>query len=610
MRGRIEGVQQGIEELLARPEPSRRDVGQALGFLGQVLQALELPQAAVDAYTQARELTPDDPRWSYLLALCHQSLGELEPAVAEYRRFLAAAPQPLPAAHLRLGEALLQLGRVDEAEASFRKAGELGPKDAGAAALYGLGRVAAERGETEKALDLLGRVLDMQPDATVVHYQLGQAYRRLGRDQLARYHLALQGDREVAFADPIAAVLGSIAKSVALEVAAGLAVADDFDETNFLGFVTSQLGEAAAAAVEPLRGLAGQRKAAGATAQELGRLDAALGALQVRAGDDAAAIESFERALAGDPSLVDTRLLLGNALARAGRFADALGRYDEVLSRRPGSVQALVQRGSVRANLGQLEEARQDLEAAVAADPESAEANLRLGGVLLNLERPEEARQALARAVELSTEPRLTAEANTAIAGIARGGGDFEAAAEAYAHALDADPRYAPALTGFAGLLGQAGHYREAATLYRRQVEEDPGDRVSRMGEITALVLAGADAAARERMEAALARDPDDLSFRDVLARHLAAAGDPSVRDGKRAVELATALYADVPTPESMETVAMAYAQAGDFDQAIEWQQRILDEFGDQIDEGNLARLKAGLDRYRNHLPPPSRPAR
>ena len=41
-------------------------------------------------------------------------------------------------------------------------------------------------------------------------------------------------------------------------------------------------------------------------------------------------------------------------------------------------------------------------------------------------------------------------------------------------------------------------------------------------------------------MEAALAHAPDDLAFQDVLARHLAAATDPEVRDGATAVRLAT----------------------------------------------------------------------
>lgn len=607
-RQRVESMRDGILELLARDQPQAHDIGQVMGFYGQVLHALDRIDEAMEAYTQARALVPADPRWAYYLALARQGRGELEEAVTGYRTFLELAPQPLPAAHLRLGDALLQLGRLDEAQAAFRTAGELAtPETAaqiGGAAFYGLGRIAAERGENEVAAELLRRALALQPTATVIHYPLAQAYRALEREELARYHLSLQGDREISFPDPLGVVLVGVEKGVALEVARDLAAADDFSETDFLGFVGAQIGNAAAGALEPMTGLIAESREAGTSPLVLARLQAALGSLQARAGDDEAATASFEAALAGDSSLVETRLRLGSSLARLGRFADALTSFDQVLAHRPAvseatAAEARIQRGSVRANLGQLDEARADLEAAVVADPANAEAQLRLGSVLLAQGEEEAARAALGRAAEAATVPRLAAEAHTTLAEIFRRGGDAASAAASYARALDRDPRHTPAISGFASLLGQVGRYRDSATLYRRLQEEQPENRMARMGEVTALVLAGDDAAARQRMEQNLTRHPDDLNLRDVLARHLAAASDPAVRDGERAVQLATALYEEVPTPESMETLAMAHAQAGDFAAAVEWQQRLLETVAGQVDAENEVRMRANLERYR-----------
>lgn len=596
-RARVESIQAGLEELLARQAPPRREVGQAFGFLGQTLHALDLPAAAARAYDTALRLLPQDPRWPYFLALAKQSQGDLEGAVAQYRRFLEG-PRELPAAHVRLGDALLQLGRLDEADAAFQSALESAPEEVGAVALHGLGRVAVERGEAEQAVELLSRALALQPDATTIHYPLAQAHRRLGNEQVARYHLALRGEGEVAFPDPLGAVIAGIGKSVAFEVVRDLAAAEDFDETDFLGFVTSQLGGSAAAAAEPLRTLLGDLAEAGAPAVQRGRLHAALGSLLARAGDDPGAVEAFERALELAPDLVDARLRSGNALAREGRFDDALERFDQVLARRPESAPARVQRAAVRANLGQLEEARTDLEAALDLDPENAEAHLRLAGVEARLGEREAAAESYRRAADLAATPRLEAEAWTALADLSRRTGDARGAAEAYSAALDADPRHGAAIAGLAGLLGQAGRYRESATLYRRLVELEPDNRVARMGEVTALVLAGADELARQRMEVALERNPDDLAFKDVLARHLAAADERSVRDGERAVALAEELYDEVPTPESMETLAMAHAEAGEFDQAVEWQQRLLDTLGDEVNPQFKERLQANLERY------------
>ncbi len=607
-RQRVQELRDGVLQVLSREAPTAADVGQALGFYGQVLHALDRPEAAIQAYEQARGLIPGDPRWTYYLALAHQGQGDLESAVREYRAFEEATPRPLPAAKLRLGEALVQLGRLEEAEAAFREASSMAEADEGptigATVLYGLGRIAVERERYQDAVELFDRALDLQPTATVIHYPLAQAYRALEREQLARYHLSLQGEQEVAYPDPLAATLAGIAKTVALEVARDLAAAEDFDENDFLGFVGAQLAGSGGGAVEPMTGLIEQAREGRAPAAQVARLEAALGSVQVRAGDDEAAVASFRSALAAEPGLVQARLRLGNALARLGEFAEALEAYDQVLSR-PGipsdtAAQARIQRGSVRANLGQLDEARADLEAALQADPASAEAHLRLGGVLLAQGEEEAARASFGRAAETATVPRLEAQAHATLADLARRGGDFRSAAESFARALDADPRYTEAMSGFASLLGQAGRYREAAALYRRLLAEEPDNRVARMGEITALVLAGADAEARQRMEAGLARNPGDLDMQDVLARHLAAADDRSVRDGERAVQLAQALYEEVPTPESMETLAMAYAQAGDFAAAVEWQQRLLDTVTGQIDAANETRMRANLRRYRN----------
>ena len=602
-RSRIESLQQVLTQLLAAEVPSRSQIGQTFGFLGQNLHALELPGAASGAYAAARQLVPGDVRWSYYLGLLEQSLGDLEGAVAEYRRYAAAARED-SAVELRLGEALLQLGRNDEAKAAYRRAFELNAEGAGASAVAGLGRAALAAGDAAGAVELLERALVLQPQADAVHYPLGQAYQQLDRPPLARYHLSLAGEREPSFADPLAAVLVGIAKSVALQVVGDLARADDFDEADFLGFVGAQLGDAAPQMVDALTSLVEQR--AGAPAAERGRLAAALGLVESRAGRDEAALASFGRAVVLDPTLVDTRRRLGNALARSGDFAGALERYDEVLARRPGDAATLLQRGTVRANLGQLDEALTDLQAAAAAEPDDAEAQLRLAGVLLRLERGGEAAAAYRRAAETARSRALRSEAHTALAGLLRGDGELGAALDEYARALEADPRHGAALAGMASTLGEAGHYRESATLYRRLVEEEPENRLARMGEVTALVLAGADRPARQRMEAALAHAPDDLAFKDVLARHLAAAADLSTRDGARAVALAEEVYAQASTPESMETLAMAHAQAGNFQQAVEWQERLLAMISERSGErevaaepGVVSRLRANLERYK-----------
>lgn len=77
------------------------------------------------------------------------------------------------------------------------------------------------------------------------------------------------------------------------------------------------------------------------------------------------------------------------------------------------------------------------------------------------------------------------------------------------------------------------------------------------------------------------------------LAWLLATCPDDSIRDGKRAVELAEKAYAASPGIATADTLAAAYAEVGDFTKAIETQNKVIvlaRRFGDP-EEPHLVRL-------------------
>jgi tetratricopeptide (TPR) repeat protein len=82
---------------------------------------------------------------------------------------------------------------------------------------------------------------------------------------------------------------------------------------------------------------------------------------------------------------------------------------------------------------------------------------------------------------------------------------------------------------------------------------------------------------ARARLERDVKAFPDQLGFPHALARLLAAAPDDRVRDGARAVTLVQNLLTAQRTPALAETMAMALAERGDFDKAIEWQRNAIE---------------------------------
>jgi tetratricopeptide (TPR) repeat protein len=92
-----------------------------------------------------------------------------------------------------------------------------------------------------------------------------------------------------------------------------------------------------------------------------------------------------------------------------------------------------------------------------------------------------------------------------------------------------------------------------------------------------ALVRLGRYREARDRLERDARVFADQPGFAHALARVLAAAPDDGVRDGARALALVKPLADAQRSPATAETMAMALAETGRFDEAVRWQTQALD---------------------------------
>src|SRR5204862_2232923 len=89
-----------------------------VGALGRVLQAWEQWDAAHDAYAPAQALASPAFDWHYLDAVVLQRLARHADAAEQLRRAVAASPAYLPA-RVKLAEALLEAGELDESQRLF-----------------------------------------------------------------------------------------------------------------------------------------------------------------------------------------------------------------------------------------------------------------------------------------------------------------------------------------------------------------------------------------------------------------------------------------------------------------------------------------------------------
>ncbi len=111
-------------------------------------------------------------------------------------------------------------------------------------------------------------------------------------------------------------------------------------------------------------------------------------------------------------------------------------------------------------------------------------------------------------------------------------------------------------------------------------------------------------AKAEEDYAAVLNRDPDYPNLLNSRAWQLATCPDAKFRDGKRSVEMATKANEKFgwKIPGHINTLAAAYAEIGQFDEALKWQKKAL-ELLDTKDIDQRTAMQERIELYRGGRP-------
>jgi tetratricopeptide (TPR) repeat protein len=164
--------------------------------------------------------------------------------------------------------------------------------------------------------------------------------------------------------------------------------------------------------------------------------------------------------------------------------------------------------------------------------------------------------------------------------------GDGAAAADAYRKAADREATLA-ANWKFGGcppsLKNQLRDLKDqpgTVDAFQRAVQLDPGNFLAHyiLGQV--LQQRGRYAEAEQAYLGAIKVQPACVLARESLARLLATCPDDKARDGKRAVDYATTACEQTgwKDPSCLDTLAAAYAEAGQFEEAVRYQTRALDD--------------------------------
>ena len=336
---------------------------------------------------------------------------------------------------------------------------------------------------------------------------------------------------------------------------------------------------------------------------------ALLGELASSGGDYAAAVEHLGRALALEPSATRLHYMLAIAyrhlgeaersrehLARRGdtpvRMSDPLGEAIDGLKKGSG---LLVNQAGIALQEGQVDAAIALYAKAIAEDPDDATAHLNLGAAY--------ARQGdLRRAItEMETAARFApddAKVQQSLGTVLVRQRQAEKAEAALRRAMALDPAGSGARLVLADLLRRTGRCVEAVPLYAAGLERDPSQLTARVQQALCHGRLGQWREARALLEANATAFPDKPDAVDALARLLASAPDDGVRDGQRALELASQAVVLRRSVDTVETLAMARAELGQFAEAARAQREAigLAEQGKYADW--LAVLRANLGLY------------
>ncbi len=107
-----------------------------------------------------------------------RDLGRLEEAESSQRKAIELNPD-FPDAHSNLGNVLRDLGKLQESESSQRKAIDLNPDFANAN--YNLGTILRDLGKVQEAEIYASKAIELNPDFAEAHFNLGNILKDLGK---------------------------------------------------------------------------------------------------------------------------------------------------------------------------------------------------------------------------------------------------------------------------------------------------------------------------------------------------------------------------------------------------------------------------------------------
>jgi len=239
---------------------------------------------------------------------------------------------------------------------------------------------------------------------------------------------------------------------------------------------------------------------------------------------------------------------------------------------------------------------------AIAVTKDNAIAHINLGVSLEQENRQPEALAEYRKAIEI--EPNRF-QARNNVANLLASMGLRDEAYREYQEALRLNPGAAVAHINFATLLSEMGRFNDALNEYKTAMQLEPDDPRPHYLMGKACLRAGQGAEALQHFRDALQRDPNDFETLTWLARVLAADENPTVRNGTEAISFGerAANLTGGEQPYVLDSLAMAYAEAGRFKDAQSTVQRAIQIATSAGAQKTIPEMQQRLELYQHDKP-------